>query len=82
MRLEIFRTLWGYRGSWQQALDEALSAGFDGLEARIPETAAQRAINARCCASRTSPISPPCSPPHRYCHARAIARRCISKTCA
>lgn len=47
MRLEIFRTLWGYRGSWQQALDEALGAGFDGLEARIPETAAQRAINAR-----------------------------------
>jgi sugar phosphate isomerase/epimerase len=47
MRLEIFRTLWGYRGSWQQALDEALGAGFDGLEARIPETAAQRTINAR-----------------------------------
>lgn len=47
MRLEIFRTLWGYRGSWQQALDEALGAGFDGLEARIPETAAQRTLNAR-----------------------------------
>lgn len=47
MRLEIFRTLWGYRGSWQQALDEALGAGFDGIEARIPETAAQRALNAR-----------------------------------
>lgn len=47
MRLEIFRTLWGYRGSWQQALDEALGAGFDGIEARISETAAQRAINAR-----------------------------------
>lgn len=47
MRLEIFRTLWGYRGSWQQALDEALGAGFDGIEARIPETAAQRIINAR-----------------------------------
>ncbi|MGF0337689.1 sugar phosphate isomerase/epimerase family protein [Ectopseudomonas toyotomiensis] len=47
MRLEIFRTLWGYRGSWQQALDEALSAGFDGIEARIPETAAQRSTNAR-----------------------------------
>lgn len=47
MRLEIFRTLWGYRGSWQQALDEALSAGFNGIEARIPEAAAQRAINAR-----------------------------------
>lgn len=47
MRLEIFRTLWGYRGSWQQALDELLSAGFDGLEARVPETAAQRTTNAR-----------------------------------
>ncbi|TBU79836.1 xylose isomerase [Pseudomonas daroniae] len=47
MRLEIFRTLWGYRGSWQQAFDEALSAGFDGIEARIPETAAQRSANAR-----------------------------------
>ena len=47
MRLDIFRSLWGYRGSWQQALDEAFSAGFDGLEARIPETAAQRSANAR-----------------------------------
>lgn len=47
MRLEIFRTLWGYRGSWQQALDEALGAGFDGIEARIPETTAQRSANAR-----------------------------------
>lgn len=43
MKLEIFRTLWGYRGSWQQALDEARAAGFDGLEARIPEDAGQRA---------------------------------------
>lgn len=47
MRLEIFRTLWGHQGSWQQALDEALGAGFDGLEARLPETAAQRSANAR-----------------------------------
>lgn len=55
MRLEIFRTLWGYRGSWQQALDEALGAGFDGIEARIPETAAQRAINARLLREQNSP---------------------------
>lgn len=55
MRLEIFRTLWGYRGSWQQALDEALGAGFDGLEARIPETAAQRAINARLLREQNAP---------------------------
>lgn len=43
MKLELFRTLWGYRGTWQQALDEARAAGFDGLEARIPEEGAERA---------------------------------------
>lgn len=37
MKLEIFRTLWGYRNPWDQALDELRSAGFDGLEARLPE---------------------------------------------
>lgn len=47
MRLELFRSLWGYHGTWQQALDELLSAGFNGLEARVPETAGQRLINAR-----------------------------------
>ncbi|MBV7564994.1 sugar phosphate isomerase/epimerase [Pseudomonas sp. sia0905] len=55
MRLEIFRTLWGYRGSWQQALDEALGAGFDGIEARIPETAAQRTLNARLLSEQNVP---------------------------
>ncbi len=43
MKLEIFRTLWGYRGTWQQALLEARTAGFDGFEARVPEAAAERA---------------------------------------
>lgn len=43
MKLEIFRTLWGYRGTWQQALVEARAAGFDGFEARIPEDATERA---------------------------------------
>jgi sugar phosphate isomerase/epimerase len=47
MRLELFRTLWGYRGTWDQAVDELLAAGFDGVEARIPETSAQRTANAR-----------------------------------
>jgi sugar phosphate isomerase/epimerase len=47
MRLELFRSLWGYHGTWQQALDELLSAGFNGLEARVPETAGQRLVNAR-----------------------------------
>ncbi|MGG2397411.1 sugar phosphate isomerase/epimerase family protein [Pseudomonas sp. SH1-B] len=55
MRLDIFRSLWGYHGSWQQALDEAFSAGFDGLEARIPETAAQRSANARILRDNNAP---------------------------
>ncbi|POA28477.1 MULTISPECIES: sugar phosphate isomerase/epimerase [unclassified Pseudomonas] len=36
MKLEIFRTLWGYSASKAQALDELLEAGFDGMEARLP----------------------------------------------
>lgn len=43
MKLEIFRTLWGYTASKAQALDELLAAGFDGLEARLPLAAAERA---------------------------------------
>ena len=43
MRLEIFRTLWGYTASKTQALDELLAAGFDGLEARLPLLASERA---------------------------------------
>jgi sugar phosphate isomerase/epimerase len=43
MKLEIFRTLWGYRASKAQALDELLEAGFNGMEARLPLTPAERA---------------------------------------
>jgi sugar phosphate isomerase/epimerase len=43
MKLEIFRTLWGYTASKAQALDESRAAGFDGLEARLPLAAAERA---------------------------------------
>jgi len=42
MKLEIFRTLWGYTASKAQALDELLAAGFDGMEARLPLDAAER----------------------------------------
>jgi hypothetical protein len=55
MRLELFRTLWGYRESWSQAIDELLAAGFDGLEARIPESAAQRGAYARLLSERNIP---------------------------
>lgn len=43
MKLEIFRTLWGYTASKTQALEELLEAGFDGMEARLPLSAAERA---------------------------------------
>jgi len=36
MKLDIFRSLWGYTGEWHTAFAEAREAGFDGLEARIP----------------------------------------------
>jgi hypothetical protein len=40
--LEIFRTLWGFQGRWQQACDELRAAGFDGIEARLPADAGTR----------------------------------------
>jgi hypothetical protein len=43
MQLEIFRTLWGYTASKAQALEELLDAGFDGMEARMPLDAGERA---------------------------------------
>ncbi|WP_040259281.1 sugar phosphate isomerase/epimerase family protein [Pseudomonas massiliensis] len=42
MRLEIFRSLWGYRASKAQALEELLAARFEGMEARLPLEAAER----------------------------------------
>ncbi|MED5609095.1 TIM barrel protein [Pseudomonas sp. JH-2] len=47
MRLEIFRTLWGYAHGWPQAIAELREAGFDGLEARLPLDPATRADYAR-----------------------------------
>ena len=43
MKLEIFRTLWGYTASKTQALEELLKVGFDGMEARLPLATAERA---------------------------------------
>ncbi|WP_337056536.1 sugar phosphate isomerase/epimerase family protein [Pseudomonas sp. USHLN015] len=42
MRLELFRTLWGYTAPRAQALEELRAAGFDGMEARLPLDAAER----------------------------------------
>lgn len=43
MKLDIFRTLWGYTASKTQALEELLDAGFDGMEARLPLETSERA---------------------------------------
>ncbi|MFU6003197.1 sugar phosphate isomerase/epimerase family protein [Pseudomonas aeruginosa] len=42
MKLQIFRTLWGFRGSLDEALQGLRGAGFDGIEARLPEDASTR----------------------------------------
>lgn len=55
MRLEIFRTLWGYTHGWPQAIAELREAGFDGLEARLPLDSALRAEYARLLAAEGVP---------------------------
>lgn len=47
MKLEIFRTLWGYKGDWKVVIDELRAAGFDGVEARLPATPDDRRTAAR-----------------------------------
>jgi len=36
MKLQIFKTLWGHTGGYEQAAAEAIAAGFDGLEGPVP----------------------------------------------
>ncbi|MBD1555088.1 sugar phosphate isomerase/epimerase family protein [Pseudomonas typographi] len=55
MQLEIFRTLWGYLGDKAQAVAQTREAGFDGLEARMPLTPAERAEFGRSLASTATP---------------------------
>lgn len=37
MTLEFFKTLWGWEGSWRLAMEEAMSAGFVGVEGPLPK---------------------------------------------
>ncbi|MFF7710847.1 TIM barrel protein [Pseudomonas sp. NPDC007930] len=55
MQLEIFRSLWGYTGDRASALEEAREAGFDGLEARLPLVASERAAFSRLLANTATP---------------------------
>lgn len=36
MKLEIFKTMWGFEGNFETACREAKEAGFDGIEGRSP----------------------------------------------
>ncbi len=36
MELRLFKTLWGFSGTYSDALTEALVAGFDGIEGPVP----------------------------------------------
>jgi len=42
MKLKLFKTLWGHEGSLDDAIDQSLAAGFDGIEGPVPEDAAER----------------------------------------
>lgn len=37
MKLQIYKTLWGHNGSYEEAAAEALAANFDGIEGPIPQ---------------------------------------------
>jgi hypothetical protein len=39
VHLKRFKTLWGHEGSLAQAVSQVKEAGFDGIEAPVPETA-------------------------------------------
>jgi hypothetical protein len=55
MELELFRTLWGYQGDWRIAIDELRTAGFDGIEARLPVTTQARLEAAHVLRSEKTP---------------------------
>lgn len=42
MKLDLFRSLWGYADQHASACREARASGFAGIEARLPQTAAER----------------------------------------
>ena len=38
MQLKLFKTLWGFDGTYADAVNEALKQGYDGIEGPVPET--------------------------------------------
>lgn len=47
MRLELFKTLWGDARPWPHIITELRAAAFDGIEARIPDSATDAANKGR-----------------------------------
>lgn len=42
MQLQIFKTLWGHAGSFEEAASQAMSADFNGIEGPIPQQASKQ----------------------------------------
>lgn len=38
MQLKVFKTLWGFTGSYTDAVNAAIEQGYDGIEGPVPET--------------------------------------------
>lgn len=44
MQLKIFKPLWGHEGTITEAINQAVRAGFDGIEGPVPENKDERSI--------------------------------------
>jgi hypothetical protein len=42
MELKLFKTLWGFTGSYQQAIEQTVAAGMHGIEGPVPEKQNER----------------------------------------
>ena len=48
MRVENFKTMWGFTGDFETACKEAKEAGFEGIEGRVPEISDDKASYKAC----------------------------------
>ncbi len=44
MQLQLFKTMWGFEGDFEEACVQAKAAGFNGIEGRAPEDAQERSL--------------------------------------
>ncbi len=44
MQLQLFKTMWGFEGDFEEACIEAREERFDGIEGRVPEDAEERTL--------------------------------------